>query len=96
MGQNRRYGTDLTRAAIAETVLRPTPVSLGKDQVGEEVREATAANLVVAWVPFKTETSVEVEGRAVAFTDRAVCIEFELRDGSKHRAWVWASAVRRR
>ncbi|MGO7983762.1 hypothetical protein ACC691_38625, partial [Rhizobium johnstonii] len=36
-----------------------------------------------------------VRGRAVAWTDKAVWVEFEMRGGARRRAWVWASAVDR-
>jgi hypothetical protein len=58
------------------------------------VREAEAPLEVEAWVRFP-ETPVKIRGRAVAWTDRAVQVEFETRDGTRRRAWVWASAVRR-
>lgn len=96
VGSNRRYGSDVTYAAIAESVLRPRPVSLTKSEVGNEIREATEANSVIAWIPFRTENSVQVEGRVIAFTDRACLVEFTERRGSTHRVWVWAGAVERK
>ncbi len=96
MGQNRRYGSDLTDAAVDEAIIRPRPVSLSPAEVGAaKVPEAPEAIPVEAWVRFP-ESAIRVRGRAVAWTDRAVWIEFTLRDGSTHRAWVWASAVTRR
>jgi len=94
MGQNRRYGSDVSRAAIAESVLRPQPLSLSKAQVGEPIREASRPIPVIAWVPFR-DLNVEVDAHAIAWTDRAVFVRFELRDGVKRECWVWASAVRR-
>lgn len=96
MGTNRRYGSDLTDAAIDEVVIRPRPVSLSAAEVGAaKVPEAPEPVPVDAWVRFP-ESAIRVHGRAVAWTDRAVWVEFQLRDGSTHRAWVWASAVTRR
>ena len=95
MGNNRRYGSDLSRQAISESVIKPRPVGLTRAEAGERVTEAKEPIPVISWVRFH-EASVELDARAVAWTDRAVCIEFELRDGSKHRTWVWASAVKRR
>ncbi|GAA1772138.1 hypothetical protein [Agromyces humatus] len=95
MGQNRRYGSDLTDLAIYEVVLRPAPISLTPEEVGAaDIPPAPSPVDVTAWVRFP-EASVEVRARAIAWTDRAVQIEFELRDGQTRRAWVWASAVRR-
>ena len=92
VGQNRRYGSDLTRAAIAEAALRPTPVGLTEAQIGGPIREAKAPIPVVAWVPF-IERDVQLDAYAIAWTSRAVQIEFELRAGSRHCVWVWAGAV---
>src|SRR4051812_11634573 len=95
VGSNRRYGAGLSQQSLNEAAIRPRPVSLTKQEAGERVTEATEPVPVTSWVRFH-EASIEVEGRAVAWTDRAVCVEFELRDGAKLRTWVWASAVRRR
>ncbi|WP_210506255.1 hypothetical protein [Naasia sp. SYSU D00057] len=95
MGKNQRYGSDLSEEAILEAILRPQPVSLTRREVGEEIIvPETGAPLVRAWVRFP-ETSVELSGRAIAWTKKAVCVEFTLRDGQVRRAWVWASAVSR-
>ncbi|MCS5718587.1 hypothetical protein N1027_10625 [Herbiconiux sp. CPCC 205763] len=93
MGQNRRYGSDLTDAAVTEAVTRPMPISLSEAERGAgAVREAEEPPEVEAWVRFP-ETPVRVRGRAVAWTDRAFWVEFEMRSGATHRVWVWASAV---
>ena len=94
MGQNRRYGSDVTDKTVNEFLIRPAPISLSERERGEAVREADEPIEVRAWVRFP-EAPVRVEGRAVAWTDRAVWVEFTLRDGSTRRAWVWASAVER-
>jgi len=95
MGQNRRYGSDVTQEAINQAVIRPKPISLTPREAGEEVRQADDPPKVAAWVRFP-EAAIEVQGRAIAWTDRAVLVEFTLHDGAKHQAWVWASAVQRR
>lgn len=94
VGQNRRYGSDVTRAAIAESVLRPKPVSLSRAQVGEPVIRASRPIPVIAWVTFPG-ADVEIDAHAIAWTDRAVLLRFELRDRATRECWVWASAVRR-
>lgn len=96
MGSNRRYGSDLTDAAVNEVLIRPAPLSLSPEEVGAaNVPEALEPIEVEAWVHFP-EAAVRVRGRAVAWNSRAVWVEFTLRDGSTHRAWVWASAVTRK
>ncbi|MFD1716150.1 hypothetical protein ACFSBZ_16875 [Amnibacterium flavum] len=95
MGVNKRYGSDITYAAIAESVLRPKPISLSSTEIGNEIRDADP-NAVIAWIPFRTEESVQVEGRVIAYTDRACLVEFTERNGLTHRVWVWAGAVERK
>ena len=96
MAKNARYGSDVSRRAINESTIRPRPISLSRAEVGEQIKEAGEPIPVRSWIRF-FETSVEVEDAyAVAWTDRAVLVEWSLRDGSRQRAWVWASAVRRR
>lgn len=95
MGENKRYGSDLTQNALTEAVLRPRPISLSEREVGKEITPAESPVPVEAWVRFP-ESAVRLKGHAVAWTKRAVWVEFTLRDGSTTRAWVWASAVDRR
>ncbi|GAA1821456.1 hypothetical protein [Agromyces neolithicus] len=101
MGQNKRYGSDVTDLAILDVTLRPEPISLTHQEVGApsaaelfRVDPAPEPVEVDAWVRFP-ETAVEVRARAIAWTTRAVLLEFELRDGRRRRTWVWAGAVRR-
>lgn len=47
---------------------------------------------VHAWVRYPA-TAIHVHGLALAWTPRAVYVEWE--DGGVHRAWVWAPAVER-
>lgn len=96
MGENKRFGSGITDPVLHEALLRPVPISLTPLERGADVvPEAPAPVDVDAWVRFP-ETSVRVHGRAVAWTDKAVWVEFSLRDGTRRRAWVWASAVDRR
>lgn len=96
MGQNRRYGSDLTDAAVNEAVTRPMPISLSKHELGAQpVTTADDPPAVEAWVRFP-EQPIRVQGRAVAWTNRAVWVEFTMRNGATLRAWVWASAVDRK
>lgn len=96
MGQNKRYGSDLTDAAVNEAVTRPMPISLSKHELGAApVTTADEPVAVEAWVRFP-EQPIRVQGRAVAWTDKAVWVEFTMRNGATLRAWVWASAVDRK
>lgn len=96
MGQNRRYGSDLTDAALNESLTRPRPISLSTLELGQEPpKEAPEPIAVEAWVRFP-EQAIRVQGRAVAWTSRAVWVEFTMRSGATYRAWVWASAVERK
>jgi len=98
MGSNRRYGSDLTQEAVNEVLIRPMPVSLSSAEIGADPSTAPDAPEpvpVTAWVRFP-ETAIQVQGSAVAWNERAVCVEFVLRDGRTLRSWVWASAVTRR
>jgi hypothetical protein len=47
---------------------------------------------VRAWARYP-ETSARVEGRAIAWTSRAVRIEWTDAQGATQRVWVWSSAV---
>lgn len=72
VGKNRRYGSDVSRAAVNESAIRPRPVSLTRQEVGEEIREAEKPIPVRSWVRFH-EASIEVDDAyAVAWTERAV------------------------
>lgn len=78
---------------------RPEPVSLSQTVV-----EATGnvhegdGTWVRAQVPMMVAytTTEMVEGRVVAWTPRAVKVEFEMPGGRPGTAWVWASAVERK
>ena len=97
MGQNRRYGSDLTWAAVNESVVKPSPISLSKPELGDDpVTSAESESVAIeAWVRFP-EHSIKVDGRAVAWTRRALGVEFTMLSGATFRAWVWASAEERK
>jgi len=48
--------------------------------------------VVRAWVRYGA-VAIRVEARAVAWTPRAVALEWTTTGGEVQRAWVWASAV---
>ena len=97
MGENRRYGFQQIDPALNDLLTRPKPISLSSAELATDpagVPETSEAVKVIAWVRYP-ETAVQVRGRAVAWTDRAVWVEFTTHAGATHRAWVWASAVSR-
>ena len=97
MGENRRYGFQQVDPAINDLLTRPKPISLSPAEMGTDpaaVPETPEPIDVIAWVRYP-ETAVKVRARAVAWTDRAVWVEFTTYAGATHRAWVWASAVSR-
>jgi hypothetical protein len=78
-------------ATGAEFVIRPfslTPAELG----GLSAILASEPMSVRAWVRYPAISS-QVHGLALAWTPRAVYVEWE--DAGIHRAWVWAPAVER-
>lgn len=81
-------------ASLAESLVRAKPISLGERQVGSEITQAREPIEVVAWVTFR-EATVRLPAKAVAWTEKAVRVEFTMKDGSNLSAWVWASAVER-
>jgi len=82
--------------SIANSLLRAKAVGLTPAEVGTEITPAPNPIGVEAWVTFATPpTPVRVEGRAVAWTSRAVEIEYRVNDGTTRRVWVYASAVDR-
>ncbi len=82
---------------VAEQGLDAVPVSLTAEELDAErypVTQAQGPVWVRAWARFP-ERSVRVQARAVAWTARAVQLEWESAGGVMRRAWVWASAVDR-
>ncbi|MBD8104775.1 hypothetical protein [Plantibacter sp. CFBP 8775] len=97
MGSNRRYGSDVSRAAVNAAVTRPKPVSLTEQErrsSGPGVHTPDEPARVLAWVRYP-EQAVQVEGEAIAFNDRAVLVRFPTHGGGFQEAWVWRSAVTR-
>ncbi|WP_144757159.1 hypothetical protein [Curtobacterium pusillum] len=92
MSKNRRYGTDVSRAAINEFLTRPAPVTLTPEEIGSGPVQDGAGESVDVWLRF---VEIRDQERAVvlAYTDRAVQVEVTRRDGSTYRVWVWRGAV---
>ncbi|SFS17476.1 hypothetical protein SAMN04487846_3568 [Microbacterium sp. cf046] len=100
MGTNRRYADKIDaqmKRRITEMLLRPKPVTLTDAELDIENDPVTRADRPVrvrAWVRYP-EPVARLEGRAVAWTTRAVKLQWETADGERREAWVWASAVDR-
>ena len=95
MGTNSRHGSDLSQAAVNDAITRPRPISLTRAEIGDAVTEAREPVDVESWVRYP-ETTVRVRGQAVAWTSKAVCVEFTTHSGATLRVWVYANAVERR
>lgn len=98
MGSNRRYAEHydkLMERRITEVLIRPKPVTLTAaelDTDNDPVVTPKEPMSVRAWARYP-ETSARIEGRAIAWTSRAVHIEWTDAQGATQRAWEWASAV---
>jgi hypothetical protein len=71
-----------------------TPLSLTNEELELDTFALTKTPNpmpVRVWVRYG-DIAIKVEARAVAWTPRAVAVEWNAPGGS-HRAWVWASAV---
>lgn len=81
-------------AALNDFITRPRPVSLREQELeGRPVVEEETP--VTAWVRYP-ETAVQVEGRVIAHTSRAVLVQYTTHGGVTDSVWVWGSAVSRR
>lgn len=95
----RRGQQDIDRM-IERWEREPEHVSLPQATVDRTGRRRKGEPVPVkALIPMETRyiESLEVEGEAIAWTDRAVLVRAVVKPG--HRAvevWVWASAVQRR
>lgn len=92
MSKNRRYGTNVSRAAINEFLTRPAPVTLSPEEIGPGSVVEAPGETVDVWLRF---VEIRVQERAVvlAYTDRAVQVAVTRRDGSAYRVGVWRGAV---
>ena len=94
VGGRKRDLSDVGVRGRITRIIAPEPLSLTGAQVGPEVTPAREPIEVDAWVPYPA-ASIRIRARAVAWSRRAVCVEYVTPDGTGHRAWVWASAVER-
>ena len=97
MGQNRRYPGHTIDGELERLLIRPQPISLTDDELDlahSTVVEARRPIPVRAWVRYH-EATARPQAVAVAWTDKAVRVEWEGPDGARQSAWVWANAVER-
>ena len=100
MGSNKRYADYYDRQMnkrITELAIKPMPITLSDAELDVESDPIVKADRPIpvrGWVRYP-ESPTRVEGRAVAWTSRAVEIEWENAAGETRRAWVWSSAVER-
>ncbi len=101
MGTNRRYPSDASAEKMKPAVPLPaadTAISLSDEELDKAHQQLfTAGNPVRAraWVRFGS-LPVQVECRAVAWTKRAVLVEWDTPEAAGvGRVWGWASAVER-
>lgn len=69
-------------------------LSLPEAAYGGPVYDLAEPNPVLAWITF-SDRSLEVEARVIAYTERAVLVEWGFGQGAEC-AWVWRDAVRKR
>jgi len=99
MGTNKRYATSIDRRVgerADEAATRGVqPTSLTDVELELDIYPLTKTprpQAVRAWVRYGP-VALHVEARAVAWTARAVALEWVSPSGEIHRSWVWASAV---
>ena len=101
MGTSKRYAAHIDARMgekIDQAVMRDrqpeTLTDLELELQMEPLTRTPKPMPVYAWVRYGS-TGMRVKARAVAWTNRAVAVEWEA-PGGMHRAWVWASAVDQR
>lgn len=102
MGSNRRYADAVDRRMdqriLERIVAENEPDTLQPSELELETEPLTrspTARPVRACVRY-AGTAVWVDALATAWTEHAVAIKWRTPSGGEHRAWVWASAVRKR
>jgi hypothetical protein len=98
VGTSKRYAAQID-ARMSEKIdlvvmrdgVPETLTDLELELATEPLTRAPQPVPVFAWVRYGS-TGVRVRGRAVAWTARAVAVQWQVPDGM-HRASVWSSAV---
>ncbi len=99
MGTSKRYADRVDRRMgeradeAATRGVEPTSLTNAELELDTLPLTKTPRPPVVrAWVRYGA-VAIRVEARAVAWTPRAVALEWTTTGGEVQRAWVWASAV---
>lgn len=93
MGSNKRHGSDVSREAINEFLIRPRPISLSEAERGrQETVELTTPEPTFAWVRYP-EFPIRVRAYVVERGEKIALVRWKLRNGAEHQAWVWADAL---
>jgi hypothetical protein len=101
MGTNKRYAdaidkrSELRQLERAMREERPTTLTQYELELDDNPVTTTRQPVAVrVWVRYPAVVS-KIEARAIAWTPRAVKVEWDTPTGQVHTAWVWASAVER-
>jgi len=99
MGTSKRYAEQVDRRMgerADEAAIRgepPTSLTAAELELDSlPLTKTPKPQQVRAWVRYGT-VALKVSARAVAWTPRAVALEWDSPSGKVDRAWVWASAV---
>ena len=99
MGSNKRYPEAAERhrqeRSVAAVMAGTAPLTLTDDELDlkrQPLTKTPVPQSVRAWVRYG-DTALQVDGRVVAWTPRAVAVEWKTPSGDVHRAWLWSSAV---
>ena len=99
MGTSKRYAEQVDRRMgeradeAATRGISPTSLTDAELELDSlPLTKTPKPHEVRAWVRYGA-VAVKVSARAVAWTPRAVAIEWKRPSGEVQRAWVWASAV---
>jgi hypothetical protein len=100
MGTSKRlawYYDKLMDERIQRSLMAGPPLSLTPEELELDKEPLTRTPTPIegwAWIRYG-ENAMKLQVRIVAWTERAVAVKWDA-PGGEHKAWVWASAVRRR
>ena len=101
MGTNKRYADAINKRSelrqLERAMSQERPQTLTQSELELDDNPVTTTRKPVAvrvWVRYPAVVS-KINARAIAWTARAVKVEWDTPTGQVHTAWVWASAVDR-
>ena len=100
MGTNRRYPSQPSPdvAGLVKARKQRIPITLTDaelDKTHQQPRAAETPIPVVAWIRYDDGPEL-TEAQAIAWTQKAVLVEWHTATGEASKCWVWASAVSRK